>query len=100
MTPPGFVMKRIALILVIGALTAGAFAQKKVQLGSNFSDLMSGTSKSNIKVTHRNTSLGSQLAPDGRKDLEEMNRGVPEPATMAVLGIGVASLLRRHRKQG
>lgn len=93
-------MNRIAFILVIGALTAGAFAQKKIQLGSNFSDLMSGTKKSSVKVAPPSNTLGSQLAPEGgKRDLEEMNRGVPEPATLAVLGVGVASLLRRRRKQ-
>lgn len=100
-------MKRLATILLVSVLSVGAFAQSNGKLKVNVSSIVQGSSTtSQVKTQTGNTivqaaptrsTIASQLAPPNRNQVDNRGEPVPEPATMAVIGVGIAALLRRKR---
>lgn len=93
-------MNRIALITIATLVTVTAFGQKSTKLNANFNDLVAGKTAPNVKITGANPSVGRQILQASPIDLPAPNgKGVPEPATMATLAIGIAALVRRKRNR-
>ncbi len=99
-------MKHLATTLTIAAFTASTFAQGKVKLGAHFSDLIAGgravtsqPAKPGITITPARSEVRAQLAPPSKDNgLDSRGEGVPEPASIAALSIGIGAFLRRRKR--
>ena len=99
---------RPATILIISALSVGAFAQSSGKLKVNVSEITQSSYKSTqvqapatgsvATPAPTRTSIGSQLAPPNRNQEDNRGEPVPEPATITVIDVGIGALLRRKKR--